>query len=75
MLWGSATNSQLSWSRNKIHTTYCSYWLHGRYWSVRTLRQNLCDFILHSSMFLKAPAVQEAFLSAAEAFLEQKKVS
>lgn len=24
-------------------------------------------------MFLKAPAVQEAFLSAAEAFLEQKK--
>lgn len=26
------------------------------YWSVRTLRQNLYDFILHSSMFPKAPA-------------------
>lgn len=73
MLRGSATNSQLCWSRNKIHTMYCSYWLHGMYRSVRTLRQNPHDFILHSSTFLKVAAVPGGVSLCCRSFLGAEK--
>lgn len=34
VLCGCVTNSQLSWSRNKIHSMYSSCWLHGMHQSV-----------------------------------------